>query len=168
MSNHFGMRPIDVRPVDVRPIAASATLPLRSAVLRPGRPVDTAIFPEDDAPDTLHLGVFDQEELVGVVSLYPKGAPMIQQPSGKHSTAWQLRGMAIHPARQRQGYGTALVLACRQQVAARGGTLIWCNARTSAVAFYQAMGFVVQGDEFVIPDVGPHFLMVWHLHTHER
>ena len=167
MSNHFG-RPIDGRPVDVRPITAAATLPLRSAVLRPDRPVDTAVFPEDDAPDTLHLGIFDQEELVGVVSLYPKAAPVMQQSNREHSTAWQLRGMAIHPARQRQSYGTALVLACKQQVAARRGTLIWCNARTSAVAFYQAMGFAVQGDEFVIPDVGPHFVVLWHLDAHER
>lgn len=149
--------------LEVRPITAAATLPLRSAVLRPGRAIETAIFPEDEVPDTLHLGVFDGTELIGVVSLYPKPAPTMQQPSGEHLTAWQLRGMAINPTRQGQSYGTVLMLACKQHIMARGGTLIWCNARTGAVGFYRAMGFEVQGDEFVIPDVGPHFVMVTHL-----
>ena len=33
------------------------------------------------------------------------------------------------------------------------------NARTLAVPFYRAHGFVSVGEEFEIPDVGPHFVM---------
>lgn len=139
---------------EVRALTTKVVLPLRAAVLRPGRAVTTAIFPGDDAPDTLHLGVFHDAVLVGVASLYPQPAPF---PSAAH--AWQLRGMAIDPALQQQGCGRALLLECIRQVTQRGGTLLWCNARAEVEGFYQAMGFMVQGGEFVIPDVGPHFVM---------
>lgn len=138
----------------VRLVTAAAVLPLRAAVLRPGRAVTTAIFPGDNAPDTLHLGVFHDAALVGVASLYPQPAPF---PSAL--TAWQLRGMAIDSTMQRQGYGRALLAACIHHATQRGGTLLWCNARAGVVGFYQAMDFRVQGDEFVIPNVGPHFVM---------
>jgi hypothetical protein len=38
-------------------------------------------------------------------------------------------------------------------------TLIWFNARTSAVGFYKKMGYEIVGSEFEIKEVGPHFLM---------
>ena len=140
-------------PLEVRLLTAKAVLPLRATVLRPGRALADAIFPGDDAPDTLHLGVFSDATLVGVASLYPRPAPFVADIS-----AWQLRGMAIDPAAQRQSYGRALLLACMEQVALRGGTLLWCNARVGVVGFYQALGFETQGEEFVIPDVGPHYV----------
>jgi predicted GNAT family N-acyltransferase len=41
----------------------------------------------------------------------------------------------------------------------RAGHMIWCNARLSAVRFYEKLGFETRGDEFDIPDVGPHVVM---------
>ena len=38
-------------------------------------------------------------------------------------------------------------------------SLLWCNARTSAMGFYQNVGFEKIGEEFDIPTVGPHVLM---------
>jgi len=44
-------------------------------------------------------------------------------------------------------------------VAGQGGTMLWFNARTVAVPFYEKHGFATRGDEFEIPGVGPHYVM---------
>ena len=38
---------------------------------------------------------------------------------------------------------------------------LWCNARLHAVGFYERQGWKVEGDEFDVPDIGPHFVMRW-------
>jgi ribosomal protein S18 acetylase RimI-like enzyme len=135
-------------------IPAIETLPLRAAVLRPHQSSVELIFPGDNAPDTLHLGAYADGEIVGIASLYHNPPP-----GESDLTAWQLRGMAVAPEVQRQGYGKALAEKCIEEVAARGGRILWCNARTPAVEFYRTLGFEVQGEEFHIPNVGPHFHM---------
>jgi GNAT superfamily N-acetyltransferase len=152
------------RPIDVQKITAAQTLSLRSAVLRPNRPVETAIFAGDDDPDTRHLGAFDGDRLVGVASLYrvplPEAAIRSAGFTDATRAAWQLRGMAVDLAARGRGCGKALLDACIRHVAAHGGGVLWCNARRDAVEFYRAAGFAVCGGEFVIPDVGPHFVMM--------
>ena len=37
--------------------------------------------------------------------------------------------------------------------------MVWCNARTPARGFYERYGFVAEGEEFELPDIGPHFRM---------
>ena len=56
---------------------------------------------------------------------------------------WQLRGMATDPAVRGAGAGRALVADGLARVAARGGDLVWCDARVSAAGFYERMGFTV-------------------------
>ncbi len=36
---------------------------------------------------------------------------------------------------------------------------MWCNARSGARTFYERAGFCVEGEEFEIAGIGPHFLM---------
>jgi hypothetical protein len=36
---------------------------------------------------------------------------------------------------------------------------VWCNARSPVVGFYAREGFATEGEEFVLPSIGPHFLM---------
>jgi hypothetical protein len=36
---------------------------------------------------------------------------------------------------------------------------VWCNARTPARGFYERAGFAVEGEEFELPEIGPHVLM---------
>lgn len=149
-------------PVAVRTITAAETGPLRLAVLRPGQPPQTAVYPGDDAPGTYHLGAFDgafdgacdaTSELVGIASLYAEPRPH-HPPLG-----WRLRGMATAPARRRGGIGTLLLRACVDHVAAEGGGELWCNARTPAVAFYRRAGFDVVSQPFHVPGIGPHVVM---------
>jgi GNAT superfamily N-acetyltransferase len=138
----------------VRPITTEETWPLRLAVLRPGRPIEAAQFPGDDAPTTRHFGAFRDAQLLGIASLYL--AELRERPG---SRALQLRGMATAPEVRGRGLGRALVHASVKFARESRAELLWCNARIVAVGFYRKLGFEIVGDEFEIPDVGPHLRM---------
>ncbi len=68
--------------------------------------------------------------------------------------------MATEPDVRGAGFGAALVAACIEHAAASGGGELWCNARMGALGFYRRMGFDVVSEEFDIPGIGPHVVMV--------
>lgn len=140
--------------IEVRTITAPETWPLRLAVLRPRRPLSAAQFPGDDLPSTKHFGAFRENGLVGIASLF-----LAEMPERPVTSALQLRGMATAPEVRGAGFGRALVTACVAFARQSRLELIWCNARTSAVEFYRKLGWEIIGEEFDIPDVGPHFHM---------
>lgn len=133
-------------------------VPLRARVLRPGRPVETAIWPCDAQPDTRHWAARDGDAVVAVATVArepmpatpPLTAPVVEAPG------WQLRGMAVEGGLQGQGVGRAVLDALTDEV----GAPMWCNARARAVTFYARAGWRVVSDEFDIAGVGPHFRMV--------
>lgn len=135
-------------------VPAPDVLPLRQAILRPGRPPEDAVFPRDDDPETVHFGAFVDEELVGVATLLHESPPGRTDPS-----AWRLRGMAVAERLQRRGIGSALLQSCLELVRQRGGRTVWFNARTGAAPFYRKHGFETVGAEFEIPGVGTHVVM---------
>jgi predicted GNAT family N-acyltransferase len=55
--------------------------------------------------------------------------------------------------------GALLLQACITHARTSGARRIWCNARTPAVGFYAREGFSTEGPEFLMPSIGPHFLM---------
>jgi predicted GNAT family N-acyltransferase len=139
--------------VTVEEVAAGVTYPLRGAVLRPGRPVE---IPGDDDPETFHLAARTAEgQVVGVLRFHPNPCPW-----WKAGQAWQLRGMATDPAVRGTGAGRALVAAGLALVAARGGDLVWCDARAAAVGFYERMGFTVVTEPYEMTPIGPHLGMI--------
>jgi len=71
----------------------------------------------------------------------------------------QIRGMAVLETHQKKGFGEALVKHCETYCNENKVDLIWFNARTAAVGFYQKMNYHPQGDAFEIEDVGEHYLM---------
>jgi GNAT superfamily N-acetyltransferase len=139
----------------IRAISTDETIAVRWPVLRPGFPRESAMFPGDDAPDTVHFGAFDGERMVGVASIYCTVMP--ERPDT--TPAWQLRGMATLPEARGSGFGKALLDACVAHVRTERPVLLWCNARTSASPFYAKHGWQILGAEFDIPTVGPHFRM---------
>lgn len=146
------MTPVAVR---VQPVPLAGILALRHAVLRPGRPPETARFDGDDDADTVHLAaVLDGSgEVIGCATLMRR--PFAGEP------AWQLRGMATRADLVRRGVGTAVLRAAEALAGARGGApLLWCNARLAAVPFYARAGWEVVSDAFDIPGIGPHRVMV--------
>ncbi|MDP9091393.1 MAG: GNAT family N-acetyltransferase [Actinomycetota bacterium] len=61
------------------------------------------------------------------------------------ATALQYRG---------RGVGTRLVAAAISEVRARGGRLLWCEARASAIGFYAGLGFVGEGQLYTQAETG--------------
>jgi GNAT superfamily N-acetyltransferase len=100
------------------------------------------------------------------VALTPRvvGCATVMRRALGSADAAQLRGMATAPAHARRGIGTAVLRFVEELVATDWRLpLAWCNARTSAVGFYEHAGWQVVSDEFDVPDVGPHVKMTRHL-----
>jgi GNAT superfamily N-acetyltransferase len=143
-----------VSPAVVRPISAAQVRLLRHALLRPFEPPEKIVYSGDDQPDTLHAGAFDGDAFVGIASVCRE--PM---PGSRQGGEWRLRGMATMPAVRGRGFGRLLLESCFDHIRARGGTLLWCNARVVALGFYRHLGFIAQGEEFEIVPIGPHYVM---------
>jgi GNAT superfamily N-acetyltransferase len=138
---------------DIRPISAAETRPLRHQILRPHQRPEELVYPGDDNPIGLHAGAFESGRLVGIATVSPEACPATPERPG-----WRLRGMAALPEVQRRGYGAALIAACVEHMRRHGGEVLWCNGRTSAMAFYTALGFAAYGDVFESPGTGPHYV----------
>lgn len=138
----------------VREVPRDDLLDLRHRVLRPGKPRASAYFPGDDEPRTRHFAALLDGRVVGCASFMWSeldGAP-----------AWQLRAMASDPDVKGHGIGRALLESAADTVTESSGVArYWCNARVSALGFYEKLGWVASGDEFDIPEIGPHYKMRW-------
>jgi GNAT superfamily N-acetyltransferase len=140
--------------VAVVTIPAEEVRPLRGRLLRPGQSAEELVYPGDALPGALHLGAWVDGELAGIASVSPEPVP-----GSSDGDAWRVRGMATVPEVRGRGVGAALLEACLEHARAQGGRVAWCNARTPAVGFYERFGFHVEGEEFELPGIGPHFLM---------
>lgn len=129
--------------------------PLRHSTLRAGQPIETCYYPEDTLTGVFHMGAFDnQKQLIAIASFYPQDCPQIQS-----EKAYRLRGMACEELFQRQGVGSQLLQKSFDICLEEGADLLWCNARSSALSFYQKLGFKKVGSEFEIENIGPHYIM---------
>ena len=125
-------------------------LPLRKSVIIAGTNRDTPYFPGDEAPETLHVGAFDENACIGCATL--------MYSTWESEPAWQLRGMAVAADRQKTGIGCAILKFLDTTLPEKASAVgIWCNAREKAVPFYTKNGYAVVSDRFVIENVGPHY-----------
>lgn len=133
-------------------VAVDCILPLRHAVLRADLPPASACFDGDSASSTIHLAALSDGQVVACASY------MVNALAGE--SAYQLRGMATHPAWQGQGLGRRLLDHAELLLQDDAIRLRWCNARTAAIGFYARMGWVVVSEVFDIPTAGPHRRMI--------
>ncbi|WP_405292139.1 GNAT family N-acetyltransferase [Algibacter sp. Ld11] len=138
----------------IKQIEAKETHIVRHPVLRQGKPVTSCVFEGDNLETTLHFGIYNSEELIGVCSFLKN-----RNHNFKAQMQYQLRGMAVLEAYQGLGVGHKLLKYCDAFLFKKSATLIWCNAREVAVSFYMRNGYIVFGDSFNIADIGPHFVM---------
>ena len=138
----------------IKEITALETFPVRHPVLRPGKNLETCHFEGDNLESTSHFGVFIDEELAGVASLFKANSNLFPE-----KEQYQLRGMAVLEKFQKKGLGEALVKFAENKATNQNADLIWFNAREIAVPFYQKLGYEVIGAPFDIADIGPHFIM---------
>ncbi|MEZ0182714.1 GNAT family N-acetyltransferase [Flavobacterium oncorhynchi] len=138
----------------IKEIPSKETYIVRQPVLRNGKPIESCIFEGDDLETTHHFGLFQNENLTGIISLFTKSNPIFAE-----NLQGQIRGMAILENHQKKGFGEALVKHCEDYCKQNKVDLIWFNARTAAVGFYKRMNYEVLGEPFEIKDVGEHYLM---------
>jgi len=72
----------------------------------------------------------------------------------------QLRGMAVANQWQRHGVGQRIVESA-ENIAIERGKNLWCNARFSAIGFYERQGWNQSGEFFEVPMIGKHIVMKW-------
>jgi GNAT superfamily N-acetyltransferase len=142
----------------IRAIPVGQARILRHAVLRPDRPFEETAFPGDERPTSLHLGAFENDELVGIATLIQDACPI-----GGRADDWRLRGMATVQKVRNRGIGGVLLSSCIQHARGNSAGRLWCNGRTSARGFYERHGLKAVGEEFVTPHTGPHYLFVLEL-----
>ena len=139
----------------IKQIDARLARQLRHKILRPHQPPEACIYPNDDAANTAHFGAFENSVLIGIASIFNE-----LPPHGENQSAWRIRGMATEAAARGKGYGGLLLNACIKYAASQNGSYIWCNARTTVMGFYEKFGFKTTGEEFELPGIGPHYLMI--------
>ncbi|KAI1766923.1 GCN5-like N-acetyltransferase [Hypoxylon sp. FL1150] len=134
------------QPVTVRPISPEETYALRHAVLWPDKPISYVQLPEDLHGQ--HFGAFtnsDNEsnpELVSIISLFVDD-------SGEA----RFRKFATAPKWQGIGIGSVLLKYTIEAAVELGATRIWCDARETALGFYQRFGMSGEGAVFFKSEV---------------
>ncbi|HEV2888819.1 MAG TPA: GNAT family N-acetyltransferase [Frankiaceae bacterium] len=136
--------------MEVRVVDPEETVDLRQRVLRPHWTTDQMRAASDPVPS---IAVYEDGTVVATANVRPE--PM---PGDPREGDWRLRGMASDPAVRGRGYGAAALRAALDHVREHGGRRVWCNARTGAMGFYERHGFTVVGEEFDLPDAGPHYM----------
>ena len=144
--------------IEIREISAEQARPVRQRVLRPHQRPEQLVYPGDDDGDTFHLGAYEGEELLAILSMYRHAQPPTD-PFGE-PRAWRIRGMASVPEARGTGLGRRLVELARDRVWSESSDPIWCNARQVAFGFYEKLGFTIVGGVFEIEEIGPHAVMV--------
>lgn len=121
---------------------------LRYEVLR--KPLGLEYTPEQLAAeyDNIHLAAYDHSgRLIGYLNLTPVDSELVK-----------MRQVAVHPAQQGAGIGTALVLASEAVARRAGFKKMSLHARETAVPFYQKLDYTVVGERFEEVTI-PHFYM---------
>ncbi|WP_375753668.1 GNAT family N-acetyltransferase [Vibrio sp. HN007] len=128
----------------IRKISLEEALPVRHKVLWPNKPIEYCIVEGDDTG--LHIGVELDGAIVSVASIYVSDGVA------------RLRKFATYPDYQGKGLGTSLIKFALDNLKSQNVDYFWCDARESAIGFYQRFGMTVSGERFYKGDV-PYFKM---------
>ena len=123
---------------------------LRYEILRKplGLPASSAVFAGDEFDSTLHILAKSNGGLIGCATILPNDL----------EKRIQLRGMAVALDKQGLGIGKRMLDEAKA-IAKERCQLLWCNARFSAIGFYESQGLVQCGPFFEIPGIGEHVAM---------
>ena len=120
--------------MEIKNILWEQTIPLRHRVLWPDKPPEHCYIDGDE--DGLHFGAFIDETLVCVASIYV------------HQDSARLRKFATDVRYQNQGIGAKVLTHIIDHLKATQTALFWCDARESALGFYQRFGMQSSGERF--------------------
>lgn len=139
---------------EVKKISAEETIAVRHPVLRNGRPIEDCVFVGDDEASTFHLGLFENDKLIGIASFVKDSHEAFHE-----SPQYRLRGMAVLEEHQGQGLGDVLLKAGETELKQRNIPFLWFNARKIAWNFYLRNGYKIYGEPFEMTGIGTHYVM---------
>ena len=159
--------------IEIKRVGAEELYPIRLEVLRNGsKNTEDAVFAGDDAPMTMHAGIYC-DELAGCVSVMEEYSEEISRiadgveiktdavrNAGFGKLLMRMRGLAVYEKFRGQGLSFSLVRYAEFfAFAEKGAAVLWLNAREHVVGLYEKMGYKKLGEPFNIENVGMHYLM---------
>ncbi len=109
-------------------------LPVRHLVLWPNEPIEFCRI--DDDANGLHFGVKNDQQVICVASVYlSNGVARLR----KFATLREYRG---------KGFGSMVLEHIIEHLTHHEASLLWLDARATAVAFYEKFGFIIEGEAF--------------------
>ncbi len=127
-------------------------LQLRHRILRVPLGLEfTAEELEKDKHD-IHLGLFEGKRILACITL-----------TRCENNSMKMRQVAVEDAEQGKGLGKKLSQAGEKYALENGFEMIFCNARKTAVPFYESMGYKIVSNEFTEVNL-PHYRMEKKLH----
>lgn len=125
--------------IEIKEVRTEETLNIRHQVLWPDKPIAFVRLPEDDI--AVHFGLFLENQLVSVISIYAE------------KDSIRFRKFATLPDFQNRGLGKQLLNYVIEYARINQYRRIWCDARTSALGFYEKLGFEKFSQPFFKEDV---------------
>ena len=111
----------------IEQIPAAMTWALRHEVMYPELAFEAVKLPDDEKG--IHFGLFDQNQLISVISTFQKGGEM------------QLRKLATRNEFQGQGYGKQMIEFALDFARSKNAERVWMNARANVAGLYKRYGF---------------------------
>ncbi len=128
----------------VKPLHWDETIDVRHKVLWPNKTPEYCIVEGDE--DALHFGVFIENKLVCVASIYVDGKSA------------RLRKFATLIEFQGKGIGSFMIKFLLAKLKELEISFFWFDARESATEFYKKFGFTIEGERFYKEDI-PYYKM---------
>ncbi|MCA0972408.1 GNAT family N-acetyltransferase [Halobacillus litoralis] len=127
---------------------------MRHRILRPHQPFEACVYQADSDEETLHVGAFQDDQLISIGSFYHEKDRHFSEPK-----QCRLRAMATEPDFRDHGAGRAVVEFGEEAAKKKGYHVLWCQGRTSVQVYYEKLGFKPYGEVFDYPPIGPHIVM---------
>lgn len=121
--------------IEIKQIEASETHFLRHKVMWPDKPLAFVILEEDEKGK--HFGLFEDSRLISIISVF------IQNENA------QFRKFATDTHAQGKGYGSMLLNYLINELKTHKIQKLWCDARTTAISFYEKFGMEVESEVFL-------------------
>lgn len=141
----------------IRQVGVEDVYRLRHQILRPDQSDERVVLEGDELSDTAHFAAFIGDQQVGIVSVCHQPVRFFED---QYQNSWRIRAMGVVDAYQHQGIGRVLLATAMDYAKEMGADIIWCDARAHAIRFYEKSGFKVASEEFEVPEVGPHYVML--------
>jgi predicted GNAT family N-acyltransferase len=139
VKEHSRKIPHNISEPYIQNIKAIDTLQIRQSVLWPKKSIHHSILEEDESG--LHFGAYLDKQLVSVASVF------------FDKSIARLRKFATVSEYQSMGIGTKMLHHIIKTIQDREVSFFWCDARTTAISFYENFGMRKEGMPFMKDDI---------------